>query len=280
MASSGRGGGGGWRGRGRGGRRGGRGGGGGYREYRPRRDPLPTNTEDLESHEIEAENKTITISVKSNDQGRFFKLIEQKRERKGSGHIIFSVETAPSFKRHLAEVIEKYKTLSPVSTEDDNNAQRHYSESFNQGKRRFYVDLRQNSMGCYLKVTQATPTMRKFVLIPAEILEKVEEHFLNMLDKFGTSHSQDDSSPPRSPQNSQPPLPGSHEVRAGSKTFYFDVERNDRGVFLRLTELLPTRRTHINIPNSCWSQMSDIFKTLHSEMPYADSGSGSGSEDN
>lgn len=33
-------------------------------------------SEDLESHEIETENKTITISVKSNDQGRFFKLIE------------------------------------------------------------------------------------------------------------------------------------------------------------------------------------------------------------
>lgn len=41
-----------------------------------------------------------------------------------------------------------------------------------------------------------------------------------------------------SPHNSHPQsLPEPHEVRAGSKTFYFDVERNDRGVYVRLTEV-------------------------------------------
>lgn len=32
--------------------------------------------EDLDSREIETESKKILISVKSNDQGRFFKLVE------------------------------------------------------------------------------------------------------------------------------------------------------------------------------------------------------------
>lgn len=32
-------------------------------------------------------------------------------------------------------------------------------------------------------------------------------------------------------------LPSSREVRAGGKSFYFDVEKNDRGTFVRLTEV-------------------------------------------
>lgn len=35
----------------------------------------------------------------------------------------------------------------------------------------------------------------------------------------------------------QEQLPSSREVRAGSKSFFFDVERNDRGVYVRLTEV-------------------------------------------
>ena len=123
--------------------------------------------------------------------------------------------------------------------------------------------MRQNPRGYFLKLTQSTPTLRKFVAIPAEILYKFEENFVELLDRYGPS--QDETSPPSefgfslffatgfylffflfirnrlysgSPHNSHPQsLPEPHEVRAGSKTFYFDVERNDRGVYVRLTEV-------------------------------------------
>ena len=42
------------------------------------------------------------------------------------------------------------------------------------------------------------------------------------------------------PAGSPPPtdmLPSPREVRAGGKTFFFDVERNDRGIFVRLSEV-------------------------------------------
>ena len=43
-----------------------------------------------------------------------------------------------------------------------------------------------------------------------------------------------DGSPPPPPDN----LPASKEVRTGmGKTFYFDVDQNDRGIFLRLSEV-------------------------------------------
>ena len=43
-----------------------------------------------------------------------------------------------------------------------------------------------------------------------------------------------DGSPPPPPDN----LPASKEVRTGmGKTFYFDVEQNDRGTFVRLSEV-------------------------------------------
>ena len=54
--------------------------------------------------------------------------------------------------------------------------------------------MRQNPRGYFLKLTQSTPTLRKFVAIPAEILYKFEENFVELLDRYGPS--QDETSPP------------------------------------------------------------------------------------
>lgn len=89
-------------------------------------------------------------------------------------------------------------------------------------------------------------------------------------------------------QVSDASLPEAREVRAGGKRFYFDVLQNDRGVFLKLSEVLKlallyvcrltssslffkvqTRgRVHINIPHSCWSKMAEVFQQISTELPF------------
>ena len=68
----------------------------------------------------------------------------------------------------------------------------YFSENFSQGRRRFYVDLRQNPRGRFLKLTQLTPGGRTFVAIPGDGLLKFQEMFCQLLDEFGSS----DYSPP------------------------------------------------------------------------------------
>ena len=98
-------------------------------------------------------------------------------------------------------------------------------------------------------------------------------------------------------------LPPPREVRAGGKRFYFDVAANDRGTFIKLSEvkvyndalthththnvvymislslslslflsqvLRMGRRTHINIPQHCWSKMGEVFGLYAQELPVSE----------
>ena len=146
------------------------------------------------------------------------------------------------------------------------------SDSFSQGRRRYFVDLRQNQRGRFLKLTMLAGG-KTFVAIPGDGLMEFRDALAELLDTHGgedTSGDMDasgdggerervrpgggggprggggpprrgrggrgggDGSPPPPPDN----LPPSKEIRTGmGKTFYFDVEQNDRGTFVRLSEV-------------------------------------------
>ena len=96
---------------------------------------LFAEAEELGSREIEIESKTFIIEVKSNDQGRFVKILEVWRETsclqacavqdltvvslspqmqtQGRGRIIFSVEKALEFRTILSEFVAEYERLGP-----------------------------------------------------------------------------------------------------------------------------------------------------------------------
>ncbi|CAF3764899.1 unnamed protein product [Rotaria sp. Silwood1] len=52
-------------------------------------------------------------------------------------------------------------------------------------------------------------------------------------------------------------LPESKYLRVGNKNFYFDTGSNNRGVFLRISEVRPNYRTAITIPEKVWSHFRD-----------------------
>lgn len=216
--------------------------------------------------------KKIIIEVKSNEQGKFVKILENNDRNRP--RIIFSIETGVRFRQILDEFAAEYAKLGPIAEVTESEILK--TDNFRQGHRRYFVDLRQNQRGRFLKLSLIAGGNKVFVAIPGEGLIRFSETIGSIMDKHGPTNI----SPPASPV--QDSLPNPREVRAGGKTFFFDVERNDRGSFVRLSEVLRAsmRRSHINIPSSCWSQMSEVFAQLSQEMPYEGSGSGSGSEDN
>ena len=113
------------------------------------------------------------------------------------------------------------------------------SESFAQGRRRYYVDLRQNQRGRFLKVTMLAGG-KTFIAIPGEGLTQFADALSSLLDDFGSVPAGGGAVGGASGQGTPPPqdnLPGTREVRAGGKRFYFDVLANDRGTFIRLSEV-------------------------------------------
>lgn len=121
------------------------------------------------------------------------------------------------------------------------------------------MDIRQNQRGRFLKITMLVASNKTFVAIPGESLSDFRRDVEEVLEAVedeespdgggggggGGASSSGGGGRPRAqrpreqrspPQTVEKVLP-SKEVRAGGKKFYFDVEQNDRGVFIKLSEV-------------------------------------------
>ncbi|TDG39091.1 hypothetical protein AWZ03_014486, partial [Drosophila navojoa] len=54
-------------------------------------------------------------------------------------------------------------------------------------------------------------------------------------------------------------LPEERHMKVDNKNFYFDIGQNNRGVYMRISEVKNNFRTSITIPEKCWLRFRDIF---------------------
>lgn len=90
---------------------------------------------------------------------------------------------------------------------------------------------------------------KTFVAVPGDALSRFRDSLASILDGNATEGedagpSGGGSRPPpqrnreqRSPAQVTSKVLPSKEVRAGGKRFYFDVDQNDRGTFIKLSEV-------------------------------------------
>merc|ERR1712228_72762 len=71
-------------------------------------------------------------------------------------------------------------------------------------------------------------------------------------------------------------LPASRFMRADNKIFYFDTGNNERGTFLRVSEVRTNFRTAITIPEKFWPKFRDTVGDIIGE--YQDNKKGSKEE--
>ena len=117
-------------------------------------------------------------------------------------------------------------------------------ELFTQGRRRYFVDLRQNQRGRFLKVTMVTGR-KTFVAIPGDSITQFRDALVSLLESHATEGEESGGGneqrrpplEPKSPAQSNSDILPSKEVRAGGKRFFFDVGQNDRGTFIKLSEV-------------------------------------------
>ena len=89
---------------------------------------------------------------------------------------------------------------------------------------------------------------RTQVAIPAQGLIEFKDQLTDMLERYSTA----------SEEASQADLPESKSLRADNKTFYFDCGSNQRGIFLKISEVRQNRyRTSITIPEKYLKQFKD-----------------------
>lgn len=94
-------------------------------------------------------------------------------------------------------------------------------------RRLYYVDLRENQRGRFLKISMVTDD-KKFIAVPGEVLVDFRDKFAKLLDKFPLTSTTDPSSTSS---------PVTRSITVDRKTFYFDIVENKRGVFVKVTEV-------------------------------------------
>lgn len=111
----------------------------------------------------------------------------------------------------------------------------------------FYFDLKKNNNGRYLKISEKASGSRSTIIVPASGIRT----FVDLFQYYVSGET---------------PLEGS-EVQVNTKVFYFDVGENQRGRFLKVSEVTRNRSTIIvpagNADGEGWASFRDILAEIN-----------------
>ena len=55
-------------------------------------------------------------------------------------------------------------------------------------------------------------------------------------------------------------------MKVDNKNFYFDIGQNNRGIYMRISEVKSNFRTSITVPEKCWTRFRDILSDYCTKM--------------
>lgn len=199
--------------------------------------------EELESKQLNILYKRYYVDVKQNNRGRFIKIAEMGSNYKS--RLVLSMVAAVQLRDRLSEIIQFSESLPEGGEIPENGALK--SETLMFDSRRYYLDLKENARGRFLRIAQTMSNPRApraQIAIPAPGMAEVRDTLTEMIDKYSAGYLAE-------PAASNLPKP-KQLTADNNKTFYFDVGQNDRGTFVRVTEVkqMSGFRNSITIPKS------------------------------
>jgi len=170
--------------------------------------------------------------------------------------LLLSMSAAREFRDHLTSFSELYASLGPPNLDNFPEDGKIKSEIIIKENRRYFLDLKENPRGRFLRVSQSITHggPRTQIAIPAQGMIEFRDALTDLLDEFGGDEgvNEEDSS-------FRENLPESTNFRVENKKFYFDIGQNKIGVFMRISEVKSNTRSSITIPERSWSRFRDIF---------------------
>lgn len=160
------------------------------------------------------------------------------------------MSTAGEFRDHLSAFSDFYSSLGPPNPDTVPEDGKLKSEMMMKDNRRYYLDLKENSRGRFLRVSQTITRggPRSQVAIPAQGMIEFRDALTDLLDEFSCDE-----------HSYKPDLPEGRHLHVDNKNFYFDVGQNNRGVYMRISEVKTNFRTAITVPEKSWPRFRDIM---------------------
>lgn len=207
----------------RGERNGVRGGGGGGRQ-------APAGGEEIASKTLTIQSKRFYLDVKQNNRGRFVKLAEVALNGR-KNRLFMSMKVCKTLKEVLDKLEKDGHTSAEPKEEGGDksaNGSMIHTETIINDKRRYYVDVRENQRGTFLRITQfeIQSGNRNSIALPLEGVAPFRDALEELLDEYSEGFLEDEVD-----------LPESQSFRTDGKNFFFDPGHNNRGDFLKITEL-------------------------------------------
>lgn len=221
--------------------------------------------QDLASKILQIQSKRFYIDVKENRRGRFIKLSEVG-VMGGKSRLVMDMATAAEFHDKLTEFSEHYSALGPKTHREGEGDGKLKSEVIYSGDRRYYMDLKENNRGRFLKVAMTLPPPshdRSQIVIPAQGMIDIRDAFTDLLNEFGKENKPEEGGATATvgSEIEKKPDEGKFSLQIDNKSFYFDVQDNRRGKYLRISEISPNYRTAINIPFQSWDQFKELLRS-------------------
>ncbi|XDV54734.1 hypothetical protein PO909_022960 [Leuciscus waleckii] len=179
------------------------------------------------------------------------------------------MSVAAEFRDYLGDFIEHYAQLGPSSPEqiaqsssgEDGGPRRALkSEFLVRENRKYYLDLKENQRGRFLRIRQTVNRGPGFgvgtgqtIALPAQGLIEFRDALAKLIDDYGGEDEEGE-------------LPEGTSIMVDSKRFFFDVGSNKYGVFLRVSEVKPSYRNSITIPFKAWGKFGGAFCRYAEEM--------------
>jgi len=231
---------------------GGRKGGGGQRRGADRGEELATKVLSIQS-------KRFYLDVKQNERGRFIKFAEVAGGGKKS-RIFMTMRTSSTFKELLEKFAEEVDKLGGDEPPQDTQPTLIHSETIVHDKRRYFLDLRENNRGRFLRVTQSSMSGTRYsIALPAQGIVQLKEALAELIGEYGEGYMDD-------PEDVE--VPESRSMRADNKNFYFDPGHNERGDYLKISEVKPSVgiRSSITVSAHALPQFIELLTDLQQKI--------------
>lgn len=212
--------------------------------------------QELATKMLQIQSKRFYLDVKQNRRGRFIKVAEIGADGRRS-QIFLALSTAAEFRDHLSTFSDYYASLGPPNPDNVPEDGKLKSEMMIKDNRRYYLDLKENVRGRFLRVSQTITRggPRSQIAIPAQGMIEFRDALTDLLEEFGTNDG-----------GFKGELPEGRHMRVDNKNFYFDIGQNSRGIYMRVSEVKSNFRTAITVPEKCWSRFRDILSDYCDKM--------------
>ncbi|XP_041343947.1 transcriptional activator protein Pur-alpha, partial [Pyrgilauda ruficollis] len=187
------------------------------------------------------------------------------QRRCNKSRLTLSMSVAVEFRDYLGDFIEHYAQLGPSQPPElaqaaDEPRRALKSEFLVRENRKYYMDLKENQRGRFLRVRQTVnrgpglgSTQGQTIALPAQGLIEFRDALAKLIDDYGVEEEPAE-------------LPEGTSLTVDNKRFFFDVGSNKYGVFMRVSEVKPTYRNSITVPYKVWAKFGHTFCKYSDEM--------------